>query len=130
MADKRFLADFLAAVHGVHVSGAGTKETSYYTALDNLLDGIGQTLKPKVRCVMQLKSLGAGNPDGGLFTADQFDRKTEAPKNIAAPARGVLEVKAPNEAVGLHGGEHASSQVLGSLPLGAGHQPARLVADR
>jgi hypothetical protein len=99
MADRRFLADFLAAVHGVHASGAGTKETSYYTALDNLLDGIGQTLKPKVRCVMQLKSLGAGNPDGGLFTADQFDRKTEAPKNIAAPARGVLEVKAPNEAV-------------------------------
>jgi hypothetical protein len=83
----------------VHVSGAGTKETSYYTALDNLLDGIGETLKPKVRCVMQLKSLGAGNPDGGLFTADQFDRKTGAPKNVAAPSRGVLEVKAPGEAV-------------------------------
>ena len=99
MADKPFLAAFLAAAHVVHISGAGTKETSYYTALDNLLDGIGETLKPKVRCVMQLKSLGAGNPDGGLFTADQFDRKTEAPKNIAAPARGVLEVKAPGEAV-------------------------------
>jgi Type ISP C-terminal specificity domain/N-6 DNA Methylase len=99
MADKPFLAAFLAAAHGVHISGAGTKETSYYTALDNLLDGIGETQKPRVRCVMQLKSLGAGNPDGGLFTADQFDRKTEAPKNIAAPARGVLEVKAPGEAV-------------------------------
>lgn len=99
MADKPFLAAFLAAAHGVHISGAGTKETSYYTALDNLLDGIGEMQKPKVRCVMQLKSLGAGNPDGGLFTADQFDRKTEAPKNIAAPARGVLEVKAPGEAV-------------------------------
>lgn len=48
-------------------------------------------LKPKVRCVMQLKSLGAGNPDGGLFTADQFDHKTHAPKNVAAPARGVIE---------------------------------------
>ena len=99
MPDKPFLAAFLAAAHGVHFSGAGTKETSYYTALDNLLDGIGQTLKPRVRCVMQLKSLGAGNPDGGLFTSDQFDRKTEAPKNIAAPARGVVEVKAPGEAV-------------------------------
>ncbi len=78
----------------MHVAGAGTKETFYYTALDNLLDGIGQTLKLRVRCVMQLKSLGAGNPDGGLFTADQFDRKTCAPKNVAAPARGVVEVKA------------------------------------
>jgi len=76
MSDKPFLATFLAAAHGVHISGAGTKETSYYTALDNLLDSIGETLKPKVRCVMQLKSLGAGNPDGGPFTADQFDRKT------------------------------------------------------
>lgn len=99
MADKQPLATFLAAVHGVHVPGSGTKETSYYTAIDNLLDGIGDTLEPKVRCVMQLKSLGAGNPDGGLFTADQFDRKTEAPKNPAAPARGVVEVKAPNEPV-------------------------------
>jgi hypothetical protein len=99
MVDQPHLAAFLAAAHGVHVSGAGTKETSYYTALDNLLDGIGDTLKPKVRCVMQLKSVGAGNPDGGLFTADQFDRKTEAPKDIAAPARGVVEVKAPDEAV-------------------------------
>ena len=79
MADPQAFATFLAAVHGVHVSGSGTKETSFYTAIDNLLDGIGDTLKPKVRCVMQLKSLGAGNPDGGLFTADQFDRDIEAP---------------------------------------------------
>ena len=99
MTDKPHLASFLSAVYGVHASGAGTKETSFYTALDNLLDGIGDVLKPKVRCVMQLKSLGAGNPDGGLFTADQFDRKTEAPKNSAAPARGVVEVKAPSEPV-------------------------------
>jgi hypothetical protein len=52
MADKQSLATFLAAVHGVHVSGSGTKEASYYTAIDNLLDGIGDALKPKVRCVM------------------------------------------------------------------------------
>ena len=99
MTDPQALATFLTAVHGVHASGSGTKETSYYTAIDNLLDGIGDTLTPKVRCLMQLKSLGAGNPDGGLFTAEQFDRKTEAPKNPAAPARGVIEVKSPAEAV-------------------------------
>ncbi|HMO47528.1 MAG TPA: N-6 DNA methylase [Rubrivivax sp.] len=99
MADPQAVTTFLAAVHGVHVSGSGTKETSFYTAIDNLLDGIGDTLKLKVRCVMQLKSLGAGNPDGGLFTADQFDRDIDAPKNPLAPARGVIEVKAPAEAV-------------------------------
>ena len=99
MTDKQPLATFLTAVHGVHASGSGTKETSYYTAIDNLLDGIGDALKPKVRCVMQLKNLGAGNPDGGLFTADQFDRNTNAPKNVAVPTRGVIEVKAPSEPV-------------------------------
>jgi esterase/lipase superfamily enzyme len=99
MATAQALAAFLAAIHGVHVLGSGTQESSFYTAIDNLLDGIGDTLKPKVRCVMQLKNLGAGNPDGGLFTADQFDRDGDAPKNPLAPARGVIEVKAPAEAV-------------------------------
>lgn len=74
---KAFLLDpFLNAVRGIHGTSGGTQETSYYTALNNLLDGVGHALKPKVRCVMQLKNLGAGNPDGGLFTADQFDRAT------------------------------------------------------
>ena len=109
MADPRALTAFLAAVHGVHISGSGTKETSFYTAIDNLLDGVGDTLKPKVRCVMQLKSLGAGNPDGGLFTADQFDRDIDAPTNPLAPARGVIEVKAPAEAVDFTA---ASAQVV------------------
>ena len=97
---KAFLLEvFLNAVRGVHGTSGGTKETSYYTAINNLLDGAGHTLKPKVRCVMQLKNLGAGNPDGGLFTADQFDRLTSEVKNLGAPARGVIEVKSPGEPV-------------------------------
>ncbi len=93
------LEAFLVAVRSVHNTQGGTKETSYYTAIDNLLGGIGAALKPKVRCIMQLKNLGAGNPDGGLFTPDQFDRKTNAVKNPLTPSRGVIEVKAPAEAV-------------------------------
>ncbi len=92
------LEEFLIAVRSVHNTQGGTKETSYYTAINNLLDAIGANLKPKVRCVMQLKNLGAGNPDGGLFTQDQFDRKTGDIKNLGAPSRGVIEVKAPAEA--------------------------------
>lgn len=99
MAQTSFLAEFLQTVRGVHHTGGGTKETSYYTALNNLFDGIGHTLKPRVRCVMQLKNLGAGNPDGGLFTADQFDRASAEVKNLGAPSRGVIEVKSPAEAV-------------------------------
>lgn len=80
-------------------AAAARKKTSYYTALNNLLDAVGHALKPRVRCVMQLKNLGAGNPDGGLFTADQFDRVSAEVKNLGAPARGVIEVKSPAEAV-------------------------------
>ena len=109
MAKTLSLQTFLHAVRGVHGSGGGTKETSYYTALNNLLDTVGQTLKPRVRCVMQLKNLGAGNPDGGLFTADQFDRTTAEVKNLGTPARGVIEVKSPAEAVD----DTATSQQIG-----------------
>ena len=99
MAKSSLLENFLHAVRGVHRTNGGTKETSYYTALNNLLDGAGHALKPRVRCVMQLKNLGAGNPDGGLFTADQFDRASAEVKNLGAPARGVIEVKSPAEPV-------------------------------
>jgi len=58
MAKSLLLEDFLHAVRGVHRTGGGTKETSYYTALNNLIDGAGHALKPRVRCVMQLKNLG------------------------------------------------------------------------
>ena len=99
MAKSHLLESFLSASKSVHSTGGGTKETSYYTAINNLLDGVGHTLKPKVRCVMQLKNLGAGNPDGGLFTADQFDRQTGEAKDLGKPSRGVIEVKAPAEPV-------------------------------
>ena len=99
MKTNNLLEVFLSSVRSVHSTGGGTKETSYYTALNNLLDGAGQNLKPKVRCVMQLKNLGAGNPDGGLFTADQFDRQTGEAKDLGRPSRGVIEVKAPVEPV-------------------------------
>lgn len=75
----------------MQTSGSGTKETSFYTAIDNLLDGVGDTLRPKVRCVMQLKSRGVGNRDGGLFTADQFDRDIESPKSDFATGRPLLQ---------------------------------------
>jgi Type ISP C-terminal specificity domain/N-6 DNA Methylase len=99
MKKSNLLEIFLSSVRSVQSTGGGTKETSYYTALNNLLDGVGHTLKPSVRCVMQLKNLGAGNPDGGLFTADQFDRKTGETKDLGKPSRGVIEVKAPAEPV-------------------------------
>ena len=75
-------------------SGSAVAELSYYTALSNLLNEVGSELKPKVRCIINIKNRGAGFPDGGLFTPDQFQRPSEAewlPGQI--PARGVIEAK-------------------------------------
>jgi hypothetical protein len=93
------LQTYLTSMLAIKATGAHTKETSFYTPLNNLLDAAGHTLKPHVRCIMQLKNIGAGMPDGGLFTQDQFDKKTHSPKDISSPSRGVVEIKGLAEAV-------------------------------
>jgi len=78
----------------VRSSAGATDETSYYTPLNNLLDEIGKAVKPRVRCIMQLKNRGAGNPDGGLFTPEQFQKLTRGePLPGQKPTRGAIEVK-------------------------------------
>lgn len=54
------LETYLRDVHEIRSTGAGAKETSYYPALANLLNAVGQTLKPRVRWVMTLKNQGPG----------------------------------------------------------------------
>ena len=92
------LETYLTELREIHDSGAATKETSGYPALAKLLDTVGHSLKPKVRCLIQLKNSGAGLPDGGLFTPDQLKHHDEqAPLFGLAPARGVLEVKSTSD---------------------------------
>jgi len=85
---------YLQEVLEIRRSGAGVKETSYYGPLRTLLNEIGATLRPRVRCIVQLQDRGAGLPDAGLFTADQFQRGADAePLPGQKPARGAIEVK-------------------------------------
>lgn len=75
-----------------------TKETSGYSALANLLNATGHTLKPKVRCIIHPKNSGAGIPDGGLFTPEQLKHKDEEQSFLGQkPARGVVEVKSAQD---------------------------------
>ena len=75
-----------------------TKETSGYGVLQNLLNAAGQTLKPKVKCIIHPKNSGAGIPDGGLFTPDQLKKYAEDEAfGDLIPARGVIEVKSVGE---------------------------------
>ena len=80
---------YLRHLYQIYTSGARV----YDPALANLLNEIGQTLKPRVRCLLNLKSISPGLPDGGLFTLDQFpgspeSTRLELPNN--PPARGVI----------------------------------------
>ena len=85
---------YLKHLAQIHATGGAVPETSYYGALGNLLNEVGKKLKPKVRCVPQLRNTGAGSPDFGLFTANQFQRaKDQEPPPDAIPERGVIEVK-------------------------------------
>lgn len=96
MRDPAVLAveKYLRGLRDIRSSGSAVKETSYYGTLENLLNAIGATLKPKVRCIIHPKNRGAGLPDGGLFTSDQFQRSSEhEPLPGQLPSRGVVEIK-------------------------------------
>ena len=95
------LEAYLKDLRDIRATGAAVAETSFYPALSNLLNEIGKTLKPKVRCVINIANRGAGLPDGGMFTADQIRRNDPNPMQGQLPARGVLEVKGPGQAIDL-----------------------------
>lgn len=80
-----------------------TDELSYYSALEKLFNAVGEEEDPAVRCIMHLKDIGGGLPDGGLFTEDQipesnatlFEGEIAAPR----PARGAIEVKSADHSL-------------------------------
>ena len=63
-----FIREYLSRMADIRGTGGATKETSYYSALENLLNHFGKTLKPLVICNGQLRDQGADNPDFGLYT--------------------------------------------------------------
>jgi len=87
------LESYLTSLREIRSSGEAVVETSFYPALINLLDEIGKSLKPKVRCISQLKNRGAGSPDLGLFTEDQLKKRGKEESLPQNPARGVIEIK-------------------------------------
>ena len=91
MASRNLLEDYLREMRNTRRSGSGVAEASYYPVLWKLMEEVGSTLKPRVKCILQV-SHGAGIPDGGLFTLDQFQKGPE-PLPGTIPARGVIEAK-------------------------------------
>ncbi|GAL95426.1 type ISP restriction/modification enzyme [Microcystis aeruginosa] len=92
------LVNYFRNLQEIHSSQAAVKETSYYGTLETLLNEIGKTLKPRVRCIINLRNQGAGLPDGGLFNVDQFPKNQELePFTAIFPERGAIEIKATKE---------------------------------
>ncbi len=88
------LTNYLNRLLDIRSSGSNVDEISFYPALSQLLNEVGSDLKPKVKCVMNLKNVGAGLPDGGLFTEDQIKRQRPDDAILQQkPARGAIEVK-------------------------------------
>ena len=87
--------EYLAELRRIRVMGGGTGELSYYPPLNNLLNAVGGSLRPKVYCVSQLAQQGAGHPDFGLYAAKQV--QGGKPKQGQTPEGGVIEVKPAND---------------------------------
>ncbi|KPL80022.1 hypothetical protein [Herpetosiphon geysericola] len=84
---------YLRELRDIQSSGAAVQETWYYGLLATLLNEVGKTLSPRVRCVINLKNHGAGIPDDGLFTADQLQRIGGAEFQLGQlPSRGVIGI--------------------------------------
>ena len=92
---KDHIRDYLSRMVEIRGTGGATKETSYYSALENLLNAFGHDLKPQVICNGQLRNDGAGNPDFGLYTRNQIQKGE--PRKGQLPERGVIEVKGLKE---------------------------------
>jgi hypothetical protein len=91
------LETYLRHMYRVRSSGEAVAETSYYGALEQLLNETGATLKPKIHCIVNIKNRGAGIPDLGLFLERPLtpSRKPE-PWSERVPERGVVEAKGPH----------------------------------
>jgi len=90
---ERSVEAYLRRMAEIRSTGAATGETSYYGALENLLNDIGRGLKPRVICNGQIRNQGAGHPDFGLYTQQQCAKGTPKIGQGEAPERGVIEVK-------------------------------------
>src|ERR1700676_1167045 len=88
--------NYLNHIRSVHSTGQAVPETSFYGALEGLLNAIGASTNPRVRCVVNPRNRGAGIADLGLFThaqvrdARRYDRDSW---DLQMPERGVVEAK-------------------------------------
>jgi hypothetical protein len=88
------LKSYLTGLGRIRATGGAVEETSYYGQLEALLNTVGESLSPKVLCVLTTRNLGEGIPDGGLFLASSAVEEAGSAALLSrAPERGAMEVK-------------------------------------
>jgi hypothetical protein len=96
---EQIVEAFLRRMGEIRATGGATTETSFYGALETLLNAVGNGLNPKVRANGQLRNQGAGHPDFGLYTQHECQSGAPMPGQGEIPERGVVEVKGLTEEV-------------------------------
>jgi len=92
-AAEHIVQKYLSRLVEIRSTGGATNETSYYSALETLLNEVGRLLDPNVICNGQLRSQGAGHPDFGLYNKKQCKKDEPKLGQGEIPERGVVEVK-------------------------------------
>ena len=88
---RQAVEDYFSGLRMIRAAGGATDERSLYVPLANLLNTVGDGLRPKVFCVQEMADQGAGHPDFGLYTNRQVQKGQ--PRTGQQPERGVIEVK-------------------------------------
>lgn len=84
---------YIASMRTAHSLGAHTAETTFYTPFANLLNTIGERLRPRVHFQAHPGTHGASLADGGLFPLSGNTRREPLPGQL--PERGAVEIKPP-----------------------------------
>ncbi|MGA8030512.1 MAG: type ISP restriction/modification enzyme [Bryobacteraceae bacterium] len=84
---------YLIAMRTAHSLGTHTAETTFYTPFANLLNTIGERIRPKVHFQAHPGTHGAGLADGGLFPLSRSTQREPLPGQL--PERGAVEIKPP-----------------------------------
>jgi hypothetical protein len=87
------LETYLKELSEIHSCGAAVKETSYYGPLANLLNEIIKTLKPRVRCIINLQNQVAGLPEAASSPWINFRNSLTLHPQLARPQTGGMEVR-------------------------------------
>ena len=115
----------------IRSTGGATSETSYYSAIENLMNELGKPLKPQVICNGQLRNQGAGHPDFGLYSKRQCSKGAPKSRQGESPERGVIEVKplADNNWQTATGEQTAKYLNLYGLVLVTNYRQFRLIGE-